>query len=182
MKLSNTEIQNILKNTKEGYKVLEYIEELKNKIASLEEHCEHNHHHENCDCECDHEEEEWQEIKTPYKNNLTVSDWEILLKEETVFDKDSLVIMKRMRHIAAPTNNAELADMFGFGAMYYKIEIEKLAKKIEQKLNISDLKEYSWSILFDGWEHCKTLERIFALRAELYEALGNVDLSNILLR
>lgn len=182
MKSLEKEIKNILINTKDGNKVIEYIEKLQNKIAHLEEHCEH-HHHENCECGChDEEENEWQEIKTPYKNKLTVKDWENLLNDKTIFNKDSLIIMKRMRHIAAPTSNAELADMFGFGAMYYKMEIDKLAKRIEQKLNIADLKEYSWSILFDGWENSDSSERIFALNSELYEALGNIDLSTIALR
>ncbi len=182
MKSLEKEIKNILINTKNGDKVLGYIEELQNKIACLEEHCEH-HHHENCECGCHNEDEdEWQEIETPYKSNLTVKNWENLLNDETVFDKESLIIMKRMRHVAAPTSSAELADMFGFGAMYYKMEIDKLAKRIEQKLNIADLKEYSWSILFDGWENKDTSERIFALNSELYEALGNIDLSNIALR
>ena len=83
MKLSKNEIQKILKDTKDGDKIIEYIEELKNKIAHLEEHCDHHHHHENCDCGCHHddEEEEWQEIKTPYKSKLTVNDWENLLKD-----------------------------------------------------------------------------------------------------
>jgi len=183
MNLSNEEIQNILNEVKNGDKILEYIETLRNKIAHLEEHCEH-HHHDDCDCGCHHDndEDDWQEIKTPYKNSLTVANWETLLKDETIFDKESLVIIKRMRHVAAPTSAAELADMFGFGAMYYKMETQKLAKKIEQKLNIKDLKEFSWSILFDGWENNISSEKIFALRSELYEAVGNVDLSDIPLR
>ncbi len=182
MKLSYQEIKTILNRNESGKEIIDYIEELQNKLAHYEEHCDHNHHHENCDCGCHHEEEEWQEIKTPYKNVFTVKDWENLLKDETIFDKDSLTIMKRMRHIAAPTSSAELADMFGYGAMYYKMETEKLSKKIEQKSNIKNLKEYSWSILFDGWEHNISSERIFALRPELYEALGNIDLSDIPLR
>ena len=182
MKLSYKEIKTILKEQQNGSEIIDYIDTLQNKLAHLEEHCEH-HHHENCDCGCHNEDEdEWQEIKTPYKGNLTVKNWENLLNDENVFDKDSLVIIKRMRHVAAPTSAAELADMFGYGAMYYKMEIEKLAKKIEQNLNIDDLKEYSWSILFDGWEHKESSERIFALRSELYEAVGNVDFSNIPLR
>ena len=75
-----------------------------------------------------------------------------------------------------------ILPMFGFGAMYYKMETEKLAKRVEQKLHLKDLKEYSWSILFDSWENNESSERIYALRSELYEALGNVDLSNISLR
>lgn len=173
------EIKNILDNIKDGDKVISYIEE-------LEEHIMHHHHHDGeCECTChDHdEEEEWSEIKTPYKNNLSVKDWEKLLKDETIFTKDSLILMKRMRHIAAPTSSMELADMFGYGAMYYKNEAEKLEQRLTQKLIINNLdKNYYWAIIFDCWKNKNTDEQIFALKAELYEAIGNIDMSNIPLR
>ena len=173
------DIREILENTKNGDKVISYIKE-------LEEHIMHHHHHdENCDCGChDHdEEEEWEEIKTPYKNNLTVKDWEKLLKDENIFTKDSLTLMKRMRHIAAPTSPIELADMFGFGAMYYKNEVDKLEQRLIEKLKINKLdKNYYWAIIFDCWKNKKTEEQIYALKTELYEAIGNTDFSNIPLR
>ena len=199
----NEEIRKILEGTEGGDKVLKYVEDLEEQIEELEEeidelendvdelekesgHHHHHHHDENCDCGChDHDEEdEWQEIKSPYKNSLTVKNWENLLKDESVFNKDSLIVMKRMRHIAVPTSPMELADMFGFGAMYYKTEAEKLEQRLAEKLRLTDLdKAHYWSILFDCWKNKNTGEQIFALKPELYEALGNdTNLPNIKLR
>lgn len=172
----NEEIRNILDGVKDGEKVLAYIE-------SLEEHLQHHHHHDDdCDCGChDDEEDEWKEIKTPYKNTLTVKEWEKLLKDKNIFTKDSLIVLKRMRHIAAPTTSMELADTFGLGAYYYSMETDKLAERLLPFVKAENLEktEY-WSVLFQGWE--TDAERCFAIRSELYEALGNVDLSDIPLR
>lgn len=171
----NEEIINILDGVKDGEKVLAYIE-------ALEEHFHHHHHGEDCECGChDEEEDEWKEIKTRYKNALTVKDWEKLLKNEKVFTKDALIVMKRMRHIAAPTTSMELADTFGCGAVYYSNETEKLAERLLPYVKADKLTENEyWTILFNGWE--TEAERCYAIRPELYEALGNVDLSAIPLR
>ena len=198
------EIEKILTSVKDGDKVLEYIEELEETVADLEDevedleneieeleeghhcHChdEEHHHDHSCDCGCEDEEDEWEEIKTNYKNELTVEDWEELLKDRELFDRDSLIILKRMRHVAAPTTSAELADMFGLGALYYSIEMGKLAERLCKKLSIDYLEDIErWVVLFQGWK-AKDLynKQIYALRPELYEALGNTDLSDIQLR
>ncbi|MCR5266533.1 MAG: hypothetical protein K6E29_08090 [Cyanobacteria bacterium RUI128] len=186
MVVTKEEVENILSGVKDGDKVLNYIAELEEHHHC---HChddEHEHHHEHhCDCGCeDEEEDEWEEIKTGYKNKLTVEDWEELLKDKDLFNKDALIILKRMRHVAAPTSSAELADMFGLGALYYSLEMGKLAKSLCEKLNIDYLEDIErWSVLFVGW-NSKDLynTQIYALRPELYEALGNTDLSAVPLR
>ena len=172
----NNEIKKILNGVKGGDKVLEYIEE-------LEEHIHHHHHDDNCDCGCHDrdEDEEWQEVKTDYKNTLMVKDWEKLLKNPEIFTVDALKVMKRMRHIAAPTTSAELADMFGLGAMYYKIELEELEERLLSVVKIKNTKE-KWAIVFNCWKNKHSDEHIYGLCSELYEALGNIDLSNIPLR
>lgn len=188
----NDEIKNILENTENGEFVLKYIEE-------LEKHIHNHHHNENCDCDChDHEhedncdcgchdhnhEDDWKEVQTPYNSSLSVKEWEYLLKNPMIFDKDSLIVLKRMRHIAAPTSYMELADTFGFGAMYYQLEIEKLTKRLLPYIKAEKLeKTYHWSTLFNSWQNKNVSDdMIFALIPELYEALGNIDLSNIPLR
>ncbi|MBQ9245711.1 hypothetical protein IJ182_05535 [bacterium] len=178
MDITRNEIEDILSKIDNGEKILSYIEE-------LERHLEHHHHDEDCDCGChDHEEEEWEEIKTPYKNSLSVKDWEKLLKDNSLFTKDSLIILKRMRHIAAPTSSAELADMFGLGALYYSLECNKLEKRLIPVIKAENLEEKDyWSILFQCWRSKNMYnEQIYALRPELYEALGNIDLSTVPLR
>ena len=182
----DNEIKHILDGVKDGDKVLNYIE-------ALEEHLEHHHHHHDGDCDCgddchchdhDDEESEWEEIKTPYENKLTVKEWEEFLKNDKIFTEDALKLVKRMRHIAAPVSYMELADTFGLGAMYYGIESCKLAIKLVSFVNTDNLKEEDyWAIIFNAWKSKREYEtEIYALRPELYEALGNVDLSKVPLR
>lgn len=175
-----TEIKNILKDVEKGPEIIKYIE-------NIEEHLEHHHHH-NDDCCCgehEHEhEEEWKEKEVKsYKTNLNVENWELLLNDKKIFNEDSLILMKRMRHIAAPSTFAELADMFGFGAYYYKSVSEKLIDRIIKKLEINNIDDdEKWAVLYDCWENKNSEEQIFGLKQELYEAIGNVNLSKIPLR
>lgn len=182
MKITKEEIKNILSDIKDGNKVLDYIEHLE---EHLEHHCDCGNHeeHHHCDCGCeDDEDNEWEEIKTDYESKLSVSDWENLLKDSEIFNIDSLIIMKRMRHIAAPTSSEELADMFGYGALYYSLEIGKTAERIIKKLGLK-IEDENWAVLLKGWKSTELYNtQIYALLPELYEALGNVDLSNIPLR
>lgn len=180
MTITKEEVKNILSEIKDGDKVLDYIEELE---EHLEHHCncEDNNHH--CDCGCeDDEDNEWEEIKTNYESKISVSEWEELLKDKELFNKDALTVLKRMRHVAAPTSSSELADMFGYGALYYSLEIGKTADKIIKKLDLTDVDE-PWAVLLKGWNSAELYNtQIYALLPELYEAIGNVDLSSIQLR
>lgn len=174
MTITKEELASILSKVEDGEKVLDYINE-------LEEDLEHHHHHD-CNCGCEDEEQEWDEITTGYKSNITVSEWENLLKDEDVFNKDSLIVLKRMRHVAAPTGTSELADMFGYGSLYYSFEMDKLETRIADKLGLDINEMDKWAILFNGWQQKQSTDRIYALLPELYEAIGNVDLSKIPLR
>lgn len=184
MHISKEEIEKILSDITDGEKVLDYIN-------NLEEHLEHhcNCDEDECDCGCgceddEDEDNEWEEIKIDYENKLTVADWEELLKDRELFNKDALIILKRMRHIAAPTSSEELADMFGLGALYYSMEMNKLADRLVEKLGITNLQDIEhWTVLFHGWRSTQLYNtQIYALRPELYEAIGNVDLSGVQLR
>ena len=202
----NNEIKKILEGVKDGEQVLSYIGELEEKVDILQKriedndeghhhechchdshdescHCHDGNHDEGCHCH-DNEENEWEEIKTPYENKLTVKDWEELLKNDKIFTVDALKLVKRMRHIAAPVSYMELADTFGLGAVYYGVESCKLAIKLISFVNTDNLKEEEyWTILFNAWKSKNEYEtEIYALRPELYEALGNVDLSKVPLR
>lgn len=186
MTITKDEIKNILKNTEKGSEILDYIAELEENRCKCKNGDGHHHHHhdDECDCGCHDHDEEWNELKlSEYNFQISVEDWEILLKDNTVFDKDALIIMKRMRHVSAPTTYAEIADMFGYGAVFYSMEIEKLSQKLIEELKITSLdKDNCWAVLLNCWENKETEERIYALRPELYEAIGNVDFSNIPLR
>ena len=189
------EISDILKNVEGKEKVLEYIGDLENEIDELdEERQELEEKIEELEDELDELESEsddsnkpdWEKIEVPYENKLTVKDWEELLKNPEIFTYDSLKVMKRMRHIAAPTTSVELEIAFGKGVLFYGLEANKLAERLKQLPNVdaSKLKSIQyWAILFDGWQDTSNYNtQIFALRPELYEALGNVDLSGIPLR
>jgi len=193
----NDEIRDILSDVKDGDKVLAYIEALEehhhkchchdddDHECSCGHHHEHHGHGDECDCGChDKEESEWEEIKVSYENKLTVKDWEELLKNPQIFTEDALKLIKRMRHISAPVSYMELADTFGLGAMYYGIESCKLAIKLLSFVNKENLKESEyWAIIFNAWKHKSEYDtEIYALRPELYEAIGNVDLSKVPLR
>lgn len=184
--MDRLEIEKILISTEKGEEILEYIETLEANQCKCddEHHNHHNHHHDkDCDCGCHDNEEEWKEILSEQAlPDISVNDWEKLLKDDTIFTEDSRIIIKRMRHVASPMTFAELADMFGYGALYYSTEIDKLSKKICEVLNITQFENTDlWQILLNGWINSDDT-KIFALRPELYEAIGNVDFSNIPLR
>ena len=192
--MQKEKIIQILNSIDGGKEILDYITELEDnqcECGDKEHHhdddcsCGHHHHDDDCDCGCHDEEDEWNEI-TPknYTSKFTVKDWEELLKDTEIFDKDSLIIVKRMRHVASPTSSAELADMFGYGALYYSMEIEKLAKRIAKKFNITELEQTDiWAIVLVGWKNKNAYnDTIYALRSELYEAIGNIDMSSVPLR
>ena len=191
--MDRLELEQKLLSIKDGEEILEYIEELEEHRCKCgedghhhDEDCDCGHHHDDCDCGCHDEDDEYEDI-TPklVTPPLTVVQWEELLKDKSVFSEDSLIVVKRMRHVAAPMSYADLADMFGYGALYYSIEIEKLAKRLAEKLNILSIeKDDLWALIMNGW--CDKSQysdsRIFALRPELYEAIGNVDMSKVPLR
>lgn len=194
MSITKEEVEEILSKVKDGNKVLEYIEEHychcnddehhHDKDGHCHCHDDEPHHEHHCDCGCEDEHDnEWKELDPKgYKSKLSVEDWEKLLQNKELFNEDSLIILKRIRHVAAPTSSAELADMFGYGAMFYSMELEKLSDKLAKKLEIKNLeKDEHWAILMNGWEG-QYEEKIYALRPELYEALGNIDLSKVPLR
>ena len=152
-------------------------------IIKEEEEKHHHQHDEDCDCGChEHEhEEEWKEIEHNYTSKITVDDWEELLSNKNIFDKEALIVLKRFRHAASPLSYAELADMFGYGALYYEGIINKTAEKLVKHLQNKDIaKEEYWAILLNGW--AGEYGNVYTLRDELYEAIGNIDLSNIPLR
>lgn len=177
MTITKDEVKKILSNVKDGDKILSYIEELEERLEN----------HYNCDCgnedyeDDEDEDKEWKEIKTNYESKISVSEWENLLKDPQVFNRDALTVLKRMRHVAAPTNSSELANMFGCGVLYYSLEIDKAANKIIKKLDLKNVDEDKpWVVLLKGWKPTKLYKsKIYALLPELYEAIGNVDLSDI---
>ena len=192
--MNKEQIIKILNSVDGGNEILDYITELEDNQCKCEEEghhhhdegcdCEHHHHDGECDCGCHDEDDDYEDITPKDAKKITVEQWEELLKDKTVFNEDSLIIVKRMRHVAAPVTSADLADMFGYGALYYSIETDKLAERIADKLKIKVKDDELWSIVLNGWRDKSHYSdnMIYALRPELYEAIGNIDMSNVPLR
>ena len=192
--MNKEQIIKILNSVDGGNEILDYITELEDNQCKCEEEghhhhdeecdCEDHHHDGECDCGCHDEDDDYEDITPKDVKKITVEQWEELLKDKTVFNEDSLIIVKRMRHVAAPVTSADLADMFGYGALYYSIETDKLAERIADKLKIKVKDDELWSIVLNGWRDKShhSDNRIYALRPELYEAIGNVDMSKVPLR
>lgn len=192
--MNKEQIIKILNSVDGGNEILDYITELEDNQCKCEEEeghhhhdeeCDCGHHHDDkCDCGCHDEDDDYEDITPKDVKKITVEQWEELLKDKTVFNEDSLIIVKRMRHVAAPVTSADLADMFGYGALYYSIETDKLAERIADKLKIKVKDDELWSIVLNGWRDKShhSDNRIYALRPELYEAIGNVDMSKVPLR
>ena len=122
-----------------------------------------------------------KKLKTFYQSELSVSDWENLLQDKDIFTKDVLIVLKRIKHVATPTNSAKLATVFGGSTLYYSNQIYNAAKKIKDKLQLLVKNECVWAILLDGYEG-EITEKVFVLLPELNEALENIDLSDIPLK
>ncbi len=181
------EVLKILESVEKADVVIEYINELeknlckcKDKESQHDEHC-HHHHDEDCDCGCHNDDNEWVEIKDSFGRDLTVNEWENILKDSTCFSKDELKLLKRFRHVAIPTSAYELADQFGEGgAVWYTELINNIGNAVAKKLGLNDyINKDNWFILFKAWNKSDEGIIYYGLKTELYEAIGNVDFSKV---
>lgn len=183
--LTKNELETLLKNVENSEKILAYIEELeKNKCKCKdkgEEHHHHHHHDEDCDCGCHEENDEWEEIEDRFKKDFSVSEWESVLKDKNCFSKDELKLLKRLRHVAMPTSAYELADQFGGGGAYWYGEIIKtLGNGAVKKFGLDEFKnKENWFIALKCWNKPSQDIKYYGLKPELYEAIGNVDMSDV---
>lgn len=125
-------------------------------------------------------------IGADYDSGLTVSDWVELLNDHTIFDKDSLSIMRRMQAHGGEATCSELADQYGETANYYNSGSRSLAKRIINKTGCpiykdSEGKQSFWPLLYLGKkaDESHTGSFVWKLRDELAKALDEVDLSSI---
>lgn len=120
-----------------------------------------------------------------YSPGLTVEDWVELLKDPTVFNQQSLEIMKRMKDIGGKASCVQLANKYGKSMNFYNTNSSALGKRIYEKTHCEVRIEYGkkrwWPILYTGVDASKEEEGSFIwfLRDELDEALDRVDLSQI---
>lgn len=123
------------------------------------------------------------EVKTSYVNKMTVEDWDKLLKDETIFNRDSLIVLKRMLHGGnKATSSTSLSIKFGGSALYYSLEMDKLEERLLPYVNAENVPSTDrWTILFKGYSDTiySPMAETFKIRPELYEALLKLDLSDL---
>lgn len=71
---------------------------------------------------------EW--FPTDYNPNISVDEWLVLLADETVFTKNSLEIMKRMKDYGGMATCTQLSIKYGETSNFYNVGSSSLAKRI----------------------------------------------------
>lgn len=127
---------------------------------------------------------EW--FPAAYSPGFTVEDWVKLLNDSEVFTTASLEIMKRMKDCGGQASCKQLSVKYGQSSNFYNAGSSTLAKRIADKTGCPLLKANTenakwWPILYVGRYARKEEEGsyIWKLRDELFEALDQVDLSEI---
>lgn len=132
------------------------------------------------------EEAECGWFPAAYSPGFTVEDWVELLNDSEVFTTASLEIMKRMKDCGGRASCKQLSVKYGQSSNFYNAGSSTLAKRIADKTGCPLLKTNTenakwWPILYIGRYARKEEEGsyIWKLRDELFEALDQVDLSEI---
>lgn len=127
---------------------------------------------------------EW--VPEDYSPKLTADEWEQLLKDDKVFNVNSLQIMKRMKDYGGMATCTELATKYGESVGFYNLGSTHLAKRVADKtgcmvMQTEDDSLKWWPVLYVGKYADKDTKGTFIwkLRDELSEALDRVDLSDI---
>ena len=130
-------------------------------------------------------EENWWPSKSEYDPNISKEKWLELLKDETVFNFDSMCMMRRFLDVGGEATCAELAEKYGRAYSAYISFSSTLAKRIQKatKCKLPPERETSarfWPILYVGRYADKSENRqgvyIWKLREELKLALEEIDL------
>ena len=122
-------------------------------------------------------------LHSNYNPGFTVEDWIKLLQDESIFNRNSLEIMKRMKDAGGQATCTQLAKKYGESNNFYNSGSSALAKRIKTKTNCPTISNDTklWPILYLGKKAGKAEEGVFIwkLRDELKQALDSVDLSDI---
>lgn len=121
-----------------------------------------------------------------YSPELSVEEWLQLIKDEDVFNTNSLEIMRRMKDYGGQASCTQLATRYGETKNFYNSGSTALARRIADKTgcplyeNDNENTKY-WPVLYLGHSASKDEEGsfIWKLRDELSAALDRVDLSKV---
>lgn len=128
---------------------------------------------------------EWFPSMDEYNPGISTEKWEELLKDQDVFNKQSLEIMYRFLDNGGQGTCSELAQKYGESANFYNSGSQALARRVakaaECALLQDDGKESYWPVLYIG--RYTTGEEsgvyLWKLRDELRQALDGFDMSQV---
>ena len=115
---------------------------------------------------------------------LSEADWRALIRNPEVFQRDSLIIMRRMLDFGGEATCIQLSEKYGESWNYYNRGSSALAQRVARKVNClparrEDSNACWWRILYIGRD-ANAEERgsfVWRLRDELKAALEREDLS-----
>lgn len=134
----------------------------------------------------DKNQTEW--FPRDYSPNLTVEDWKRLLKDSNVFNEGALQIVKRFLDYGGEATCKQLSLKYGESWNFYNSGSQALARRVHETTGCpllekdNDYAKY-WPVLYLGKDAKKETAGIYVwkLRDELKTALGQTDLSDVLL-
>lgn len=130
--------------------------------------------------------DKWWPSIHEYNPQIDKATWDALLRDPSVFNADSLAIMKRMLDIGGQATCSELSAKYGGSPNYYNAGSSYLARRVSDATKVpgkqgdNDNAKW-WPILYLGRRADTGREGIYVwrLRPELKDALMSTDLSHI---
>lgn len=124
---------------------------------------------------------------TDFNPGLSAEDWGKLLRDKTVFNENSLEIMKRMKDCGGAASCRQLSEKYGESNNFYNSGSAALAKRVCEATGISPnvredgITQWWTSVLYigRGTENDEIGSTVWKLRDELSQALDNFDLSGV---
>ncbi len=130
------------------------------------------------------EEEGW--FPKDYNPDITVDEWVEMLMDSSVFTKNALQIMKRMKDYGGQATCTQLSIKYGETKNFYNAGSSALARRVAEKTGCEVMTGDNenakwWPILYMGKDASanETGAYIWRLRSELAKALEMVDLSDV---
>lgn len=128
--------------------------------------------------------DEW--LLPGYNPGLSVDDWERLLNDPEVFNKQSFEVLKRLKDYGGAATCTQLANKYGRTVNFYNTNSSRLGKRVVNKTNckVNRRKDGGinfWAVPYISKYASKDEEGAYILkiRDELSEALDRVDLSKV---
>ena len=123
--------------------------------------------------------DEWFPDPAVYTPNISVEQWNALLRDTAVFDENSLNVIKAFYEVGGAATCSELAKKYGNNPMHYSGIVSKLANRVQKATNCpmipEELSENAkwWTILFLGKHAEKERQGVYIwrLRDELKTAI-----------